>query len=175
MAVGLTWLPAVCEKKVILFQYKWALQLWLLLLRTSERKAWTGLESWLLQCWLSFQTIRELVVLWVHDKLLDSGNIMISVKVSSPTQLFFVSSHHAPPHERLLKTESHSFPFVFPVCRTNQSQITLQKWHHFSREKQHASQFVGDAIAWESMDRATPKKIVNSGEECCVTRQRTAA
>ena len=51
-------------------------------------------------------------------------------------------SRHATllPHERLLKTKPHSFPFVFSVCRTNQSRITLQKWRHFSREKQHASQ-----------------------------------
>ena len=28
---------------------------------------------------------------------------------------FLVSSRNAPPHKRLLKTELHSFPFVFVV------------------------------------------------------------
>ena len=31
------------------------------------------------------------------------------------TQPFLVSSRNAPPHKRLLKTELHSFPFVFVV------------------------------------------------------------
>ena len=43
-------------------------------------------------------------------------------------QPFLVASRNTPPpppppHKRLLKTEPHSFPFVFAVNRNNQSRL----------------------------------------------------
>ena len=89
-----------------------------------------------------------------------------SCLVSYAAVLCLVTQCSSPRTTAENRTTFLPFPLFFRSVEQTNHESLYKKWRHFSREKQHASQSVGDAIAWESMDRAAPKKIVKSDSRC---------